>query len=169
MKIDLPFHKAWLEEEEYLEVADTLNSGWLTTGPKTKSFEEAFSSYIGCKHAIALNSCTAGLNLALAMHGFSEGDEVITTPMTFPATANVVLLQKMNPVLVDIEPGTLLIDPRKIEEKITPKTRAIIPVHFAGHPCDMKAINDLAEKYKLVVIEDAAHALETKYLSLIHI
>ena len=163
MKIDLPFHKAWLEEEEYLEVEDTLNSGWLTTGPKTKSFEEAFSSYIGCKHAIALNSCTAGLNLALAMHGFSEGDEVITTPMTFPATANVVLLQKMNPVLVDIEPGTLLIDPKKIEEKITPKTRAIIPVHFAGHPCDMKAINDLAEKYKLLVIEDAAHALETKY------
>ena len=163
MKIDLPFHKAWLEEAEYLEVTDTLNSGWLTTGPKTKSFEEAFSSYIGCKHAIALNSCTAGLNLALAMHGFSEGDEVITTPMTFPATANVVLLQKMNPVLVDIEPGTLLIDPKKIEEKITPRTRAIIPVHFAGHPCDMEAINDLAEKYKLLVIEDAAHALETKY------
>jgi len=135
----------------------------LTTGPKTKSFEEAFSSYIGCKHAIALNSCTAGLNLALAIHGFSEGDEVITTPMTFPATANVVLLQKMNPVLVDIEPGTLLIDPKKIEEKITPRTRAIIPVHFAGHPCDMRAINDLAEKYKLLVIEDAAHALETKY------
>jgi len=163
VKIDLPFHKAWLEEAEYLEVTDTLNSGWLTTGLKTKSFEEAFSSYIGCKHAIALNSCTAGLNLALAMHGFSEGDEVITTPMTFPATANVVLLQKMNPVLVDIEPGTLLIDSKKIEEKITPRTRAIIPVHFAGHPCDMEAINDLAEKYKLLVIEDAAHALETKY------
>ena len=163
MKIDLPFHKAWLKEAEHFEVAETLNSGWLTTGPKTKTFEEAFSSYIGCKHAIALNSCTAGLNLAIGMHGFPEGDEVITTTMTFPATANVVILQKMNPVLVDIEPGTLLIDPKKIEEKISPRTRAIIPVHFAGHPCDMKAINDLAEKYKLVVIEDAAHALETKY------
>ena len=104
MKIDLPFHKAWLEESEHFEVAETLNSGWLTTGPKTKSFEEAFSSYIGCKHAIALNSCTAGLNLALGIHEFPEGDEVITTPMTFPATANVVILQKMKPVLVDIEP-----------------------------------------------------------------
>ena len=163
MDIDLPFHKSWLEEEEHLEVEDTLNSGWLTTGPKTKKFEEAFSNYIGCKHAIALNSCTAGLNLALEMQGFPEGDEVITTPMTFPATANVVLLQKMIPVLVDIEPGTLLIDPQKIEEKITSRTRAIIPVHFAGHPCDMDTINAIAEKHNLLVIEDAAHALETKY------
>ena len=163
LKIDLPFHKAWLEEAEHCEVKDTLNSGWLTTGPKVKNFEEAFCNYIGCKHAIALNSCTAGLNLALGIHDFPEGDEVITTPMTFPATANVIILQKMKPVLVDIKPGTLLIDPKKIEEKITKRTRAIIPVHFAGHPCDMDAINDLAEKYKLVVIEDAAHAIETKY------
>ena len=163
MSIDLPFHQSWIGEEEHQEVADTLSSGWLTTGPKTKKFEEAFSDYIGCKHAIALNSCTAGLNLALEVHGFPEGDEVITTPMTFPATANVILLQKMKPVLVDIEPGTLLIDPNKIEEKITPRTRAIIPVHFAGHPCDMDAINSLADKHNLLVIEDAAHALETKY------
>ena len=163
MKIDLPFHQSWIEEEEHLEVTDTLNSGWLTTGPKTKRFEEAFSDYIGCKHAIALNSCTAGLNLALEAHGFPEGDEVITTPMTFPATANVILLQKMKPVLVDIEPGTLLINPKKIEEKITPRTRAIIPVHFAGHPCDMDAINELAKKHNLLVIEDAAHAVETKF------
>ena len=118
MKIDLPFHQSWIGEEEHLEVADTLNSGWLTTGPKTKKFEEAFSDYIGCKHAIALNSCTAGLNLALEVQGFPDGDEVITTPMTFPATANVILLQRMKPVLVDIESGTLLIDPKKIEEKI---------------------------------------------------
>ena len=163
MKIDLPFHQSWIGKEEHLEVADTLNSGWLTTGPKTKRFEEAFSDYIGCKNAIALNSCTAGLNLALEMQGFPEGDEVITTPMTFPATANVILLQKMKPVLVDIEPGTLLIDPTKIEEKITQRTRAIIPVHFAGHPCDMDTINAIAEKHNLLVIEDAAHALETKY------
>jgi dTDP-4-amino-4,6-dideoxygalactose transaminase len=99
----------------YLEVADTLNSGWLTTGPKTKRFEEAFSDYIGCKHAISLTPYTAGLSLGLEMQGFLEGDEVIATPMTFPATANVILLQKMKPVLVDIEPGTLLIDPTKIE------------------------------------------------------
>jgi len=163
MNIDLPFHQSWLGEEEHLEVTDTLSSGWLTTGPKTKKFEEAFSKYIGCKHAVALNSCTAGLNLALEVQAFPEGDEVITTPMTFPATANVILLQKMKPVLVDIEPGTLLIDPNKIEEKITPRTRAIIPVHFAGHPCDMDTINAIAAKHNLLVIEDGAHALETKY------
>ena len=154
MKIDLPFHKSWMGKEEHQEVEDTLSSGWLTTGPKTKKFEEAFANYIGCKHAIALNSCTAGLNLALEVQGFPEGDEVITTSMTFPATANVVLLQKMKPVLVDVEPGTLVIDPKKIEEKITPRTRAIIPVHYSGHPCDMDTINAIAEKHNLQLPED---------------
>ena len=120
MKIDLPFHKSWIGEEEHLEITDTLNSGWLTTGPKTKKFEEAFSNYIGCKHAIALNSYTAGLHLALEAEGFPEGDEVITTSMIFPVTANVILKQKLKPVLVDIELGTLLNDPDKIEEKISP-------------------------------------------------
>jgi dTDP-4-amino-4,6-dideoxygalactose transaminase len=163
MSVDLPFHKAWLEEEEHREVEDTLNSGWLTTGPKVQKFEEAFKGYIGCKHAVALNSCTAGLNLALALQNFAEGDEVITTPMTFPATANAILLQRLKPVFADIEPGTLTIDPRKIEAVITPRTRAIIPVHFAGHPCDMSPIQELADKHKLVIIEDAAHALEAEY------
>jgi dTDP-4-amino-4,6-dideoxygalactose transaminase len=163
MSVDLPFHKAWLEEEEHREVEDTLNSGWLTTGPKVQKFEEAFKEYIGCKHAVALNSCTAGLNLALALQNFAEGDEVITTPMTFPATANAILLQKLKPVFADIEPGTLTIDPRKIEAVITSRTRAIIPVHFAGHPCDMSPIQELADKHKLVIIEDAAHALESEY------
>lgn len=163
MSIDLPFHKSWLEEEEHREVEDTLNSGWLTTGPKAQKFEEAFKDYIGCKHAVALNSCTAGLNLALTVQNFAEGDEVITTPMTFPATTNVILLQRLKPVFADIEPGTLTIDPRKIEAKITPRTRAIIPVHFAGHPCDMTPIQELADRHKLVIIEDAAHALESGY------
>ena len=163
MSVDLPFHKSWLEEEEHREVEDTLNSGWLTTGPKAQKFEEAFKDYIGCKHAVALNSCTAGLNLALTVQKFAEGDEVITTPMTFPATANVILLQRLKPVFADIEPGTLTIDPRKIEAKITPRTRAIIPVHFAGHPCDMTPIQELADRHKLVIIEDAAHALESGY------
>ena len=163
MSVDLPFHKSWLEEEEHREVEDTLNSGWLTTGPKTQKFEEAFKDYIGCKHAVALNSCTAGLNLALTVQKFAEGDEVITTPMTFPATANAILLQRLKPVFADIEPGTLTIDPRKIEAKITPRTRAIIPVHFAGHPCDMTPIQELADRHKLVIIEDAAHALESGY------
>lgn len=163
MSVDLPFHKSWLEEEEHREVEDTLNSGWLTTGPKAQKFEEAFKDYIGCKHAVALNSCTAGLNLALTVQSFAEGDEVITTPMTFPATTNVILLQRLKPVFADIEPGTLTIDPRKIEAKITPRTRAIIPVHFAGHPCDMTPIQELADRHKLVIIEDAAHALESGY------
>ena len=163
MSIDLPFHKSWLEEEEHREVEDTLNSGWLTTGPKTQKFEEAFKDYIGCRHAVALNSCTAGLNLALTVQKFAEGDEVITTPMTFPATANAILLQRLKPVFADIEPGTLTIDPRKIEAKITPRTRAIIPVHFADHPCDMTPIQELADRHKLVIIEDAAHALESRY------
>jgi dTDP-4-amino-4,6-dideoxygalactose transaminase len=163
MSVDLPFHKSWLGKEEHQEVEDTLNSGWLTTGPKTQKFEEAFKDYIGCKHAVALNSCTAGLNLALALQNFPEGDEVITTPMTFPATANAIILQRLKPVFVDIEPGTLTIDSRKIEAKITPRTRAIIPVHFAGHPCDMSPIQELAEQLRLVIIEDAAHALESKY------
>ena len=163
MSIDLPFHKSWLEEEEHREVEDTLNSGWLTTGPKTQKFEEAFKDYIGCRHAVALNSCTAGLNLALTVQKFAEGDEVITTPMTFPATANAILLQRLKPVFADIEPGTLTIDPRQIEAKITPRTRAIIPVHFAGHPCDMTPIQELADRHKLVIIEDAAHALESRY------
>ena len=163
MSVDLPFHKSWLEEEEHREVEDTLNSGWLTTGPKAQKFEEAFKDYIGCKHAVALNSCTAGLNLALTVQNFAEGDEGITTPMTFPATTNVILLQRLKPVFADIEPGTLTIDPRKIEAKITPRTRAIIPVHFAGHPCDMTPIQELADRHKLVIIEDAAHALESGY------
>ena len=163
MSVDLPFHKSWLEEEEHREVEDTLNSGWLTTGPKAQKFEEAFKDYIGCKHAVALNSCTAGLNLALTVQKFAEGDEVITTPMTFPATANAILLQRLKPVFADIEPGALTIDPRKIEAKITPRTRAIIPVHFAGHPCDMTHIQELADRHKLVIIEDAAHALESRY------
>lgn len=161
--MDIHFHRAWLDDDEIDEVVDTLKSGWLTTGPKTHRFEEDFKAYIGCKHAIALNSCTAGLHLALAAMDFEPGCEVITTPLTFPATANVIVHQNLKPVFVDIEEGTLNLDARKIEEKIGPKTRAIIPVHYAGHACDMDAIESLAGKYKLAVIEDAAHALETFY------
>lgn len=161
--MELPFHQAWLDDDEINEVVDTLKSGWLTTGPKTHRFEEAFKAYIGCKHAIGLNSCTAGLHLSLNAMGFKPGDEVITTPLTFPATANVILHQNLKPVFADIEEGTLNIDVRKIGEKINRNTRAIMPVHFAGHSCDMDAIDDLARKHNLTVIEDAAHALETRY------
>ena len=132
----------------------------MTTGTRTLKFEEAFRDYIGCRYAIGLNSCTAGLHLALAAQGFTANDEVITTTMTFPATANAIIHAGLRPVFVDIETGTLNIDVSQIEEKITPRTRAIIPVHFAGHPCDMDPIMELAKKHKLTVIEDAAHAVE---------
>lgn len=163
MSIDLPFHRAWIEDDEIDEVVDTLKSGWLTTGPKTQRFEEAFQAYIGCKHAIGLNSCTAGLHLSLAATGLEAGSEVLTTPMTFPATSNVAVHQGLHPVFVDIEPGTLNIDVTKIEERITSRTRALLPVHFAGHPCDMDAIEAIARKHNLTIIEDAAHALESVY------
>jgi len=164
MGIDLPFHRAWLnDDDEIQEVIDTLKSGWLTTGPKTHQFEEDFKNYIGCRHAIGLNSCTAGLHLSLVALGFEPDSEVISTPMTFPATANVVVHERLRPVFVDIEPGTLNIDPAKIEEKITSKTKAIFPVHFAGHPCDMDSIQAIADQHNLIVIEDAAHALESSY------
>ena len=163
MNIDLPFHRSWLDDDEIEEVIDTLKSGWLTTGPKSFQFEKAFQEYVGSRYAVALNSCTAGLHLSLKVQGFNPGDEVITTPMTFPATVNMIVLSNLKPVFVDIEPGTLNLDVTKIEEKLGPRTRAIMPVHFAGHPCDMDAINTIARKNDLVVIEDAAHALGSYY------
>jgi len=142
---------------------DTLRSGWITLGPKTHQFEEDFRRYIGCPHAVAVNSCTAALTLALAGIGIGPGDEVITSPITFPATANAIMHLGGRPIFVDVEPETLNIDPGAIEARITGKTRAILPVHFAGQPCDMGRIMDLAKKYKLFVVEDAAHAIEARY------
>lgn len=159
----LPFNLPLLGKEEENEILDTLRSGWLTTGPKTKKFEELFKEYTGCEHAVALNSCTAALHLALEGLGIKEGDEVITTPVTFAATANVIVHRRAKPVFTDINPETLNIDPAKIESAITSSTKAIIPVHLAGQPCDMEHINDIAAKYKLYVIEDAAHALGAEY------
>jgi len=159
----LPFHRPLIGAEEESEVIQCLRSGWITTGPRTQEFERAFADYIGCRHAIGLNSCTAGLHLALVALGIGEGDEVITTPITFPATANVIVHQRARPVFADIDLETLNIDPDKIEERISTKTRAIIPVHFAGHPCEMDRISEIAQKYNLKVIEDAAHALEAEY------
>mgnify|MGYP000492314775 FL=1 len=159
----LPFHQASIGEEEVKEIIQTLNSGWLTTGQKTRLFEKTFADYIGCKHAIGLNSCTAGLHLSLVVSGVSSGDEVITSPITFPATTNVIVHQNAKPVFVDVEPETLNINCSEIESKINNSTKAILPVHFAGHSCDMDTIISLAQKYNLTVIEDAAHALESKY------
>lgn len=159
----LPFHQSFIGKEEIKEIVQTLNSGWLTTGPKTKLFEKTFADYVGCKHAIGLNSCTAGLHLSLVASGISSGDEVITSPVTFPATTNVIVHQNAKPVFIDIEPETLNMNCEEIESKINNNTKAILPVHFAGHPCDMDTIMMLAKKHNLTIIEDAAHALESKY------
>jgi len=164
MKEDfLLFHKPWLGEEEEREIVDTIKSGWITTGLKTKKFEQEFARYRGTKYAIGLNSCTAALHLALVVAGVKNGDEVITTPITFASTANVIIHQGAKPVFIDVEPDTLNIDATKIEERITKKTKAIIPVHFAGHPADMDKIIEIAKKHNLVVIEDAAHSIEAEY------
>lgn len=159
----LVFGSPMIGEEEINEVVDSLRSGWLGTGPKTAKFEELVRSYVGSKYAIALNSCTAGLHLALLACGVGPGDEVITTPMTFAATANVIEHVGARPVFVDIELPSMNIDPQEIEKKITKKTKAIIPVHLAGRPCRMGEIMKIARKYKLKVIEDAAHAFGAEY------
>jgi dTDP-4-amino-4,6-dideoxygalactose transaminase len=158
----LPFHVPDIGEDEIQGVVETLRSGWLTTGPKTKQFEEDFARYVGCRYAVAVNSCTAALHLALEAVGVTTGDEVILPTMTFAATAEVVRYLNATPVLVDCQPDTLNIDPMQIERVVTPKTKAIIPVHFAGHPCEMETILEIAKAHKLTVIEDAAHALPTR-------
>jgi dTDP-4-amino-4,6-dideoxygalactose transaminase len=159
----LPFSPPCIGEEEIAEVVDTLRSNWITTGPKTKRFETEFAAAIGAPGALALNSCTAGLHTALVTLGIGPGDEVITTPMTFAASVNVIEHVRARPILVDVEPDTLNIDPHQVAAAITPRTRAILPVHYAGHPADLDPINDLAERHHSTVIEDAAHALPAAY------
>jgi len=160
----LPFSQPLIGREEIEEVIETLKSGWLTTGPKTREFEEAFKRYIGCKYAIALNSCTGGLHLSLAAFSIGRGDRVITTPFTFISTVNVILHLQALPIFVDIDPKTLNIDPERVEECLKKrKAKAIIPVHYAGQPCDMDRILRIAKRYGLIVIEDAAHAVGAEY------
>ncbi len=159
----LPFSPPDITEEEIEAVVETLRSNWITTGPKTKQFEELFARFVGAPSALALNSCTAGLHVALAALGIGPGDEVITTPMTFCATANVIEHVGATPVLADIEPDTLTLDPARVAEQITRRTKAIIPVHFAGHPADMRPLMMLAGQHNLAVIEDAAHSLPARY------
>lgn len=159
----LPFALPEIGEDEIAEVVDSLRSGWVTTGPKARRFEQAFAEYLGEPQieCIAVNSATAGLHLALEALGIGPGDEVITTTHTFTATAEVVRYLGADVVLVDIDPTTLNIDPKLVEAAITPKTRCIIPVHYAGLAVDMIAILDIARKHGLRVVEDAAHALPT--------
>jgi len=159
----LPFAPPLIGEEEISEVVATLRSGWITTGPKTKRFESEFAAYLGAPGALALNSCTAGLHTALVTLGVGPGDEVISTPLTFAASINVIEHVGARPVLADVQPDTLNIDPAEVEANIGPRTKAIIPVHFAGHPVDLDAIDDLARRHGLHVLEDAAHALPARY------
>ncbi len=158
----LPFSRPSLGEDEIGEVVHSIKSGWITTGPMCYQFEADMKKYVGAKHAIALSSATAGLHLALLAAGIGPGDEVITTSMTFAATANMIALVGARPIFVDIGED-LNIDPAKIEAAISPRTRAIMPVHFAGYPCDMDRIIEIARKHNLLVIEDAAHAIGTEY------
>ncbi|HXG00010.1 MAG TPA: DegT/DnrJ/EryC1/StrS family aminotransferase [Bacteroidota bacterium] len=159
----LIFGSPRIESAEIAEVTDSLTSGWLGTGPKVKKFEEMFTRYKGCAHAIAVNSCTSALHLSLMAIGLRRDDEVIVPAMTFAATANAVIHAGGRPVLVDCERDSQNISVEEIARKITRRTKAIIPVHFAGRPCAMDAIMSLARKHRLKVIEDCAHAIETEY------
>ena len=154
----LPFCRPAIGEDDVAEVVDTLHSIWLTTGPKTKAFEQAFAAYVGTSYAVALNSCTAGLHLALAALEIGEGDEVVVPSLTFCSTANVVVHQRATPVFVEVDETRLTLDPSAFERAITPRTKAVIPVHYGGQVCDMPRILDIARSRGIDVIEDAAHA-----------
>jgi dTDP-4-amino-4,6-dideoxygalactose transaminase len=162
-EIPLPFARPLIEEDDIAEVVEALRSGWITTGPRVKEFEQRFAERIGTKHAVALNSATAALHLAMDAIGLQPGDEVIVPTNTFTASAEVVRYFDATPVLVDIEADTLCIAPATIESAVTPRTRAVMPVHIGGHPADMDPIMEIAEQHDLAVIEDAAHTLPSRY------
>lgn len=157
------FGSPHIGEEEIEEMVKTLRSGWLGTGPKTAEFERMVAELTGAKYAMAVNSCTAALHLSLVVAGVGPGDEVITTPLTFSATANSIIHAGAKPVFVDVDPKTMNIDVNKIEDAITEKTKAIVPVHLYGRPVEMDKVMEIAKKYNLVVIEDAAHSIDAEY------
>ncbi len=159
----LPFALPDVDGAELQEIKEALDSGWITTGPKTKQFEAEFAAAVGAKHAVAVNSCTAAMHLALEAIGLQRGDEVITTPYTFAASAEVIRYFDAKPVLVDVDPRCLNIDAGQIEAAVSPRTRAIIPVHIAGLPAEMDAIAAIAARHGIAIIEDAAHAFPTRY------
>ncbi|MCI0418382.1 MAG: DegT/DnrJ/EryC1/StrS family aminotransferase [Acidobacteria bacterium] len=159
----LVFGAPAIEDAEIQEIVATMKSGWLGTGPKVAEFEKGFAAYKGVQHAAAVNSCTAALHLSLLASGLGPGDEVITSTLTFCATVNAIVHAGATPALADVDPATMNIDPQEVAKRITPRTRAILPVHFAGRPCEMDALMDIARSRNLKVIEDCAHAIETEY------
>jgi len=159
----LPYGTQWIDDNEINEVVDSLKSDWITTGPKMRTFEEKFKKFKDSKYAVAVNSGTAALHISTSSINIQPGDEVITTPLTFVASANCVVYRGGTPVFADIKKDTYNIDPIEIKKKISSKTKAIIPVHFAGQPCDMDEICEIAEENNLFVIEDAAHAVDAEY------
>lgn len=159
----LSFQPPFLDEEEEREVVDTLRSDWITTGPKVARFEKEFAEFVGAPAALAVSSGTDAMQVGLATLGIGPGDEVITTPMTFCSTVHVIEHVGARPVLADVEPRTLTVNPERVARAITSRTKAILPVHLYGHPCNMKEILALAERHRLRVLEDAAHALPTRH------
>lgn len=165
MKI-IPYGRQWVDASDIREVIKVLKSDWLTQGPKIKEFEDALCKYTSAKYAVAVSSGTAALHISCLAANIKRGDEVITSPITFVASANSILYCGGKPVFADIQKDTANIDPEEIKKKINPNTKAIIPVHFAGHPCDLEEIKEIAEKHNLLIIEDAAHALGAEYKKL---
>ena len=155
----LPFHVPWTDRREIDAAAASIRSGWLTTGPRVREFEERLARSVGARHGIAVNSCTAALHLALAAAGVGPGDEVLTSPYTFAATGEAILYLGARPRFADIDPRTLNLDPAQAERRLTRRTAAIVPVHIAGLPCDLEALRGVARKRRIPIVEDAAHAL----------
>ncbi len=159
----LVFGSPRITEDEIEEVVSCLRSGWIGTGPRVAEFERRFAGYKGAEHAVAVNSCTAALHLSILAAGIKPGDEVITTPLTFCASVNAIIHAGATPVLADVDPRSMNIDPKSVKTKITSRTKAILPVHFAGRACDMDPLCALADEHGLTIIEDCAHAIETEY------
>ena len=159
----IPYARQFIDEADIQAVTEVLRSDWLTTGPKVAEFEQAVADYVGAKYAVAVNSGTAALHAAMYAIGVKLGDEVIVPPITFAATANCVVYQGGTPVFADVDPGTLLLDPAKVEEKITEKTKAIIGVDYAGQPCDWDKLREISDKHKLRLVADGCHAIGAEY------
>ena len=159
----VPFSRPWIDDTEIEAVSQVLASKWISTGTRVREFERAFAEYLGVKHAIAVSSCTAALHLSLVVAGIGRGDEVITTPYTFTATAEAIRYVDAKPVFVDIHPDTLNIDTNRIKAAITDRTKAILPVHIAGVPCDMDTLREICHTHNLTLVDDAAHAIPTEY------